>query len=289
MVSSASGPFTCNIYDDTGTKFNQNPLPTSQVTVTLALPDKVGVGGAVSGLVKMDPGPLNGPIKLPAGTVNFAATLSVAGGNPSTVQATGGPNAADILPDTASVSPNMPVQFTATAGAGQKITVGVTQVEVRASSPSKLTTRCVPANQATAGFATVDVVAGTVTAPPGLTAAVQQSTATNSSSGSSTSNGFANCAAAKAAGRGTIVKTDPAYRTWLDADGDGLACEAAEVKSASLAATGTGSGSTVAWSLAFLVVGAGLVALGRKRSIRPALAESELDGSDRDRRSRTER
>lgn len=36
---------------------------------------------------------------------------------------------------------------------------------------------------------------------------------------------FASCAAAHAAGRQNILTLDPSYRTQMDADGDGLACE----------------------------------------------------------------
>ena len=93
ITPSKTESFSCDIYDTaTGAKFNQSPLPPTNVTVTLTIPDKVGVGGRIDGLVKMDPGPMNGPIRLPAGTVNFAIELTVAGASPGSVRATGGPN-----------------------------------------------------------------------------------------------------------------------------------------------------------------------------------------------------
>lgn len=36
---------------------------------------------------------------------------------------------------------------------------------------------------------------------------------------------FAGCNDARAAGRESIPMRDPSYRTWMDGDGDGLACE----------------------------------------------------------------
>ena len=274
--STGTASFNCNIYDDAGTKFNTNPLPASTVVATLALPDKVGVGGAVSGLVQIDPGPMNGPIKLPAGTVTFAAMVSVAGGTPTVVTATGGPNAADIAPNSPSRSPEMAFSFNAATPAGSKVDVGVSQVEVRATSPSKLTTRCLPASSMSS-IGSVAVVAGTVAPPQDLAGAVavvtNNSTSNGSRSGSSSGDGgYANCAAAKAAGRGTILKTDPAYRARLDADGDGLACEKGEVEGR-LALTGASHLGWVKWSALLVALGTVLVLMGRPgRRLVPAVA-----------------
>jgi len=269
VVSSASASFTCNIYDDTGTKFNQNPLPASAVTVVMTLPDKVGVGGAVSGLVRLDPGPLNGPIRLPAGTVTFAATMQIAGGSPATIETTGGPNGAEIAANTASVSPNMAFSFASTAAAGTNVGVGVSQVEVRASSPSKLTTRCTPSGTAMGQVGAVAVVTGTVAPPADITAQVASAGSTSgSSSGGSAANGFANCAEAKAAGRGTILRSDPAYKASLDADGDGLACERGEVLGTSLALTGSSPWTPFMWSALLILGGALLLLVGRSVSPR---------------------
>ena len=277
--SSGSATFTCNIFDSTGRQFNQNPLPPSPVTLTLTLPDKVGVGGQVSGLVRFDPGPLNGPIRLPAGSASFAATVTMQGGQPGSVVATGGPNAAEISPNSASRSPEMPFSFTAASPAGSDVRVGVSQVEVRATSPTTLTTRCTPQGNGVDVIAGVAVVEGTVAPPSDLTAEVANvSTGSGSGSGSggtgsgSASDGFANCEEAKAAGRGTIVRTDPAYRPSLDADGDGLACERDEVLAASLASTGTTSAAVLAWSFLLGASGAGLILLGRSASRRRARA-----------------
>jgi hypothetical protein len=115
----------------------------------------------------------------------------------------------------------------------------------------------------------VAVVAGTVSAPPGLAAEVESASAAGGSGsgagGRSVRDGFASCAAAKAAGRGTIVKTDPAYRAWLDTDGDGLACEKGEGLGGSLASTGSTSGPGLSLSLMLFAAGVGFVALARVR------------------------
>ncbi len=68
------------------------------------------------------------------------------------------------------------------------------------------------------------------------------------------------------------MRTDPAYRARLDADGDGLACERDEVLAASLASTGTTSAVTLAWSVLLGASGAGLILLGRSASRRRARA-----------------
>ncbi len=267
--SSATASFTCNIFDSSGTKFNQNPLPPSNVTVTITAPDKVGVGGSVSGLIKFDPGPANGPIRLRAGTVTFAASVAVAGGSPGTVEATGGPNAAEIPANGTSRSPEMSFSFNATAPAGSDIQLGVSQVEVRASSPSVLITRCTPTGTAMNSVAGIAVVEGTVAAPAELTAEVQSAGAANAGASagaaSQADSGFANCDEARAAGRGTIVRTDPAYKASLDSDNDGLACEKGEGVG-SLASTGTSSGLGLAWSAVLLALGAMFVQMGRRRA-----------------------
>ena len=36
---------------------------------------------------------------------------------------------------------------------------------------------------------------------------------------------YSGCAAVRAAGRKDIPRWDPSYRSWMDGDGDGLACE----------------------------------------------------------------
>jgi hypothetical protein len=264
---------TCNIYDDNGTKFNQNPLPTSNITVVFTIPDKVGIGGKVAGLVRMNPGPLNGPIALKAGTASYSMTVAVGGGSPATVVATGGPNGSQIAPDAAAVSPDMGFEFTTTAAAGSEVSVGISQVEVIATSPIKLTTRCVPTGTALAKVAGVSVVEAVVSAPPALTA-VLSNTASTGSSGSSSSasapsdGGYANCAAAKADGRGTIVRTDPAYRARLDGDGDGLACEAGDpsVLGATLVRTGSNAAPVLLAGAGLIVVGIALLLGGRRRA-----------------------
>jgi len=272
---SATATFSCNIYDDTGKQFNQNPLPDSSVTVTLTIPDKVGVGGTVSGLVKMDPGPLNGPIALKAGTVNYAVTLLVAGGSPATVTATGGPNGSQIAPNVPSVSPNMAFSVTTSAGAGGEVGIGVKQVEVQASSPTKLTTRCTPSGSGMARVGATSVVAGAVVAPAQISRSASSASASSSrssgvsSSGTSSDGGYANCAAAKADGRGTIVKTDPAYRARLDGDNDGLACETGDpvVLGASLARSGTSTAPLLAGSFGAVAIGAVLLVVSRRRRV----------------------
>lgn len=272
--SAASATFTCNIYDAGGVKFNQNPLPDSNVTITITHPDKVGVGGQIAGLVRFDPGPLNGPIRLNAGTVNFAALLSVDGAAPASVEATGGPNATEVAPNSASRSPEMPFRVTSSAPAGSQVRIGVTQVEARASSPSVLITRCTPQGTAMASVASVAVVAGAVTASPDLAAEVESAAATGGSSsggsGTAARDGYATCAEAKAAGRGTIVKTDPAYRTWLDGDNDGLACEKGEGLGTALASTGVSSNSTFSLSLLLFAAGLCCTLAGRVRRSRTA-------------------
>lgn len=267
--SAATASFSCNIFDSTGTQFNQNPLPPSNVTMTITAPDKVGVGGAVSGLVRFDPGPANGPIRLSAGTVNFAATMSVSGGAPGSVEATGGPNSVEIPANGISRSPEMSFNFTANAPAGSEVGLGISQVEVRASSPSVLITRCTPTGSAMARVAGISVVEGSVAPPSDLTAQVQGATAA-AASGSAAArqaaeSGYANCAAAKADGRGTIVRTDPAYKASLDSDGDGLACEAGEGIS-NLASTGSPAQFGLFWSVLLMALGALFVQMGRTRS-----------------------
>ncbi len=263
--SSATATFTCNIYDSSGAQFNQNPLPPSEVTVTITAPDKVGVGGNVSGLVRFDPGPANGPITLKAGTVNFAATVAAGGGSPGSVVATGGPNAVEIPANGTSRSPEMPFSFAAAAPAGAEIQLGISQVEVRASSPSVLITRCSPSGTAMSRVAGVAVVEGVVAPPADLTAQVESATVTSSSgSASSATSGYASCAEARADGRGTIVRTDPAYKASLDPDGDGLACEKGE-DVGKLASTGGSTQVGLMWSVLLMAIGALLVQIGRTR------------------------
>ncbi len=264
--SAATASFSCNIFDSSGTQFNQNPLPPSNVTVTITAPDKVGVGGAVSGLVRFDPGPANGPIRLPAGSVNFAATVSVAGGAPTSIEATGGPNAAEIPANGTSRSPEMSFNLTANAPAGSEVGLGISQVEVRASSPSVLITRCTPTGSSMARVAGIAVVEGSVAPPADLNAQVQSATAASGAAAAAQAadTGYANCAEAKADGRGTIVRTDPAYKASLDADGDGLACEAGEGIS-NLASTGSPAQSGLLWSVLLMALGALFVQIGRTR------------------------
>ncbi|MNS04242.1 Excalibur calcium-binding domain protein [compost metagenome] len=38
---------------------------------------------------------------------------------------------------------------------------------------------------------------------------------------------YSGCTAVRAAGRKDILRWDPSYRSWMDGDGDGLACEPA--------------------------------------------------------------
>lgn len=278
VTPSASASFTCDIYDDTGTKFNQNALPASSVTVTITIPDKVGVGGKISGLVKMDPGPLNGPIALKAGTVSYTIDLTISGATPGSVTAKGGPNGSQIAPNVASVSPNMPFDVTVNAAAGGEVAIGVKQVEVIATSPTKLTTRCLPSGSAMAKVAGVAVVADAVVAPASLARSVSSASSSSrssssGSSGTSSDGGYANCAAAKADGRGTIVKTDPAYRTRLDGDGDGLACEADDPSVLGTSLARTGSNAVTLLMASALSVGLGgalLLATRRRRAVVPA-------------------
>ncbi len=276
VTVSASAPFTCNIIDDTGSQLNQNPLPPSNVTITMTLPDKVGVGGRISGLVKMDPGPMNGPIKLNAGTVNFAAKMSASGGTPATFTASGGPNGEQIPANSPSRSPEMGFAVTASAGPGGEVALGVREVNVLASVPSKVTTVCTPQGSAMARVASVAVVEGTVTAPAALDSAAQSGSSASGSGGSSstgssagsTSTGFASCDEAKAAGRGSIPQTDPAYKASLDGDGDGVACEAGDpaVLGTSLARSGSTSGDLFGAAVGLVSLGAALMLLSRRRS-----------------------
>lgn len=272
---------TCNIYDDTGKQFNQNALPAASITVTFTVPDKVGVGGTVSGLVKMDPGPANGPIALKAGTATYAIDLAVTGATVGTVRATGGPNGAQIQPNSQTASPDMAFSVTASAAAGQAVTFAVKDVEVIATSPTKLITRCAPGGSEFGKVASVAVVAGTVEANQQLANATKSAGSSGKSSsgsgvkGASASNvasdgGYANCAAAKADGRGTIVKTDPKYAARLDGDSDGLACESGDpaVLGASLARTGS-STSQVLWvSVLLSASGVILLVASRRKSTR---------------------
>ena len=189
--SSGSATFSCNIFDSTGRQFNQNPLPPSPVTLTLTLPDKVGVGGQVSGLVRFDPGPLNGPIRLPAGSASFAATGGRAGRSARLGGGHGwaerGGDLAELgvaQPGDALQAPRPPLRRDPTSASG------VSQVEVRATSPTTLTTRCTPQGNGVDVIAAVAVVEGTVAPPSDLTAEVA-TVSTGSGSGSGSGSGGA--------------------------------------------------------------------------------------------------
>jgi hypothetical protein len=84
---------------------------------------------------------------------------------------------------------------------------------------------------------------------------------------------YANCDDARAQGKAPVHSTDPGYRPELDSDHDGIGCEvdaqpvaAVQQPTGRLAYTGTDIAPQlkVAWTL--LVLGAGLLILGRRRA-----------------------
>jgi hypothetical protein len=114
-----------------------------------------------------------------------------------------------------------------------------------------------------------------VTTPP-TTALVPATTAPPTTvapqvAGATQTQGFDNCTEARAAGQTNITPASPAYRSDLDRDNDGIACEdgdpatgAATGASGNLATTGRSNAPLAA--LAGLLVGLGVVAiLARKR------------------------
>ena len=249
---------SCDIFNDDGSKFNVNPLPQSTITAAITHPDKVGVGQQFAASVKLDPGPLNGPVKLKVGDVTFRATFAVTGATEAVKVASGGPNAVAVEANQPTVSPAMGFSLTASAPVGSNVTVTLASAEVVVPA-YKITTRCTPVAVMDT-IATVAVVSGTVTVPTVLNATTTLVP---------TQDGFANCAAAKAAGRGTILRSDPAYRSWLDADNDGLACETdTSVAGKTLAKTGSLLLSTVGLSSALGGLGLVLLATSRVRKRR---------------------
>lgn len=78
---------------------------------------------------------------------------------------------------------------------------------------------------------------------------------------------FADCTEARRAGRADIPRSDPAYRAALDADGDGIACEASE--SGVLADTGIDAALLAVAGTALMAAGLAWSVTGRHRP-RPA-------------------
>jgi hypothetical protein len=83
---------------------------------------------------------------------------------------------------------------------------------------------------------------------------------------------YANCDDARAQGKAPVLSTDPGYRPELDSDHDGIGCEVDAVVVATTQPTGTlaytgldlGPQLNVAWTL--LVLGAGMLIVGRRRA-----------------------
>ena len=262
----------CNIFDAAGVKFNSEPIAPNNVTATMTAPDKVGVGGAFTVGVRYDVPTINGPILLSPGNVNFEQTVGVAGGSPVALTMKAGPNTAAIPALGPVPIPAFTGTVTATAPAGGTVDLSLGLLNVHAVQGLDLFTKCVPQDPTVVAAAMkVAVIAGTVVAPP--------TTPTTSTVPAvvKAANDYANCTEARAAGRGTILRTDPAYKKSLDSDGDGLACEAREgagaangnspssaVRGASLARTGSNTtGPLFVGGLLSLAVGSALLGFDR--------------------------
>jgi hypothetical protein len=277
--------------DGTEKPFGSGSTPDTKVTVSIKAPDIVGVGGTFPVGMRVAPAPPNGPIRLEPGSLTTKASLTLNGANPQNLVFDGGTNAAVVPGGAALTIPQgdgfLSSNATATAQTGQFITVGLGTIDQTGNvAGTVVDTRCSPAplaGESAAEAAQVKVVAGTVTGVtiPGTTGSATVGTAKSAT--------FATCAEARAAGRGVIPKSSPAYSINLDADKDGLACEANEgattatVKSAtavaatttaSLALTGASSYLAVGLGALLLAAGVGLsllaVHLGRSRARRTA-------------------
>lgn len=248
-------------------QFNTETIPLQTVQAKVTAPDKVGVGGSFTVGVSFPTPTTNGPINLTPGNVTYSVDLSVAGGTPSPLVLRAGPNTTAIAAAAPVPIPAMAGAITASAPVGGEVAISLGALHTNVKQGLTLRTDCAPVGApAVTGVAKVAVVAGQVTG-----ASVTTTTVATSVAGTS---GFANCAAAKAAGRGVIPRSDAAYRASLDADGDGLACEANEgarvagnstARGSGLASTGSSAGRPLRAGLVLLAVGVALLAVDRTR------------------------
>lgn len=109
------------------------------------------------------------------------------------------------------------------SGAGTKKSEGeVEPAPVVSTAPTTSTTDA-PTSTTVAPTTTTTARATTTTAPKPTTTTKPPATTTTSAPASSTY--YANCDAARAAGAAPLYRGDPGYRSGLDRDGDGVACE----------------------------------------------------------------
>lgn len=231
--------YDCRLLNPDGSQFGSTKPPDSTVTAKVKVPDKVGVGGTFPVQLSLQPAPKNGPIALAPNVMNWTARLALGGGEPAELGFTG-TNPQRIE---ANASFNLPqggayavANATATAPAGQAVTLTLGQIDLVATLGGiTVDTRCVPEplEAETALVTEVKVVAGSVTVP----------TVTTTTTTTVPKNSFASCAEARAAGRGVIPRTSPAYSAALDPDKDGLACEANEGSASSTPAVAAASAS----------------------------------------------
>ena len=223
----------CRLFNSDGTPFGTAPIAPVDVIAKVTAPDKVGVGGGFTATVSWIKPTVNGPIDLFAGNATFQVDVGVKGGTPNPLVLKGGPNTATI-PALAPVPvPIMAGNVTATAAAGSDVELSLGALTVTGSQGVVVKTVCTAVDPTkVAAIAKVAVVAGVVTGV---------STTTTAPAVVAGATGFATCDEAKAARRGVIPKSDPAYNASLDADGDGLACEANEGKVAGTTTTRSGA------------------------------------------------
>ena len=288
--------FGCRLIDNkTGGPFGSGNAPDSVVTAKLIAPDKVGAGQKFQVQLRLEPAPKNGPIKLSVGQMTYTLALKVNGGTPQKVTFTG-TNTAEILPNSTFSLPQaagyLVADVTASAPVGERVVLDLDQIDlVGALAGQEVDTRCNPKpaeGESATAVASTTVIAGSVQVP------VVTATTTTTVPKSAT---FATCAEARAAGRGVIPRSSPAYSKSLDSDGDGLACEANEgaatgtpasvasasatraatttkVAGAALAFTGAASWAMAGVGLAVLLCGLALMAAAALRNrLRPVRVE----------------
>ncbi len=268
--------------------FGSGNAPDSVVTAVIQVQDIVGVDGTFPIKVKLNPGPANGPIKLDPGNLTYKVQVLLSGATAQSLTMSGGPNTVVVPPNALPVVPDVGTldgEIRAAAPVDGKVLVSLGQVDlIGFVGGLTVDTRCVPSpkeGQSAADVASVTVVAGTVdnsNIPPASAPSATAPAASKSGT-------YASCAEAKAAGRGVIPRSSPAYSVNLDADKDGLACEANEGSSSTstkvLAATTsttskalalTGQASFRAALAGLAMLAGGLLILGtvgwvRRRSI----------------------
>lgn len=134
-----------------------------------------------------------------------------------------GPTEKDAAtPGTPSVTPTATVTATATASVTATVTATPSPVQEEAPTAAPTPTPT-PEPVAPTTPPPAPPVAATTPPAPAAPAAPQQNEASQGGGGGSAY--YANCTAAKAAGAAPLYRGEPGYRSGLDRDGDGIACE----------------------------------------------------------------